>query len=248
MKTGRIWLRKSATMFPGHPFCREEWADLKLEPRHDPVASFWWYPVPPAKRHCVCAHGTDLPRHLQVGSVWLYFSLITLPSVCQGKKIYFQPLFAVVSHSVASTVKHALSIWLSIIVFSNHITILSAAGTALVFVGVFLYNKARQIQRKSLQAMAAEQSHKSLLKDHNYQAAQWDWKKKKEKEKTIGRYRQNCLGPYLLAWDDWTCAILPPAQVTFFWWNFNCNCHVLKLLWNMQLLPWQRSVPVWPSF
>ncbi|CAG01746.1 unnamed protein product, partial [Tetraodon nigroviridis] len=60
-----------------------------------------------------------------------------------------------VTFSVASTVKHALSIWLSILVFSNHITILSATGTALVFVGVFLYNKARQIQRKSLQAAAA---------------------------------------------------------------------------------------------
>lgn len=76
------------------------------------------------------------------------------------------------SHSVASTVKHALSVWLSIIVFSNHITILSATGTALVFVGVFLYNKARQIQRKALQTMAAEQSHKPLLKDQNFQPAQ----------------------------------------------------------------------------
>lgn len=86
--------------------------------------------------------------------------------------MYVQQLFAIVSHSVASTVKHALSIWLSILVFSNHITILSATGTALVFVGVFLYNKARQSQRKLLQAMAAEQSHKSLLKDHSFQAAQ----------------------------------------------------------------------------
>ncbi|XP_056897135.1 solute carrier family 35 member E2A-like isoform X1 [Takifugu flavidus] len=77
-----------------------------------------------------------------------------------------------VTFSVASTVKHALSVWLSIIVFSNHITILSATGTALVFVGVFLYNKARQLQRKTLQTMAAEQSHKPLLKDQNFQAAQ----------------------------------------------------------------------------
>ena len=84
----------------------------------------------------------------------------------------FQQLFVAVSHSVASTVKHALSIWLSILVFSNHITILSATGTALVFVGVFLYNKARQIQRKSLQAAAAEQSHKALLRNHSYQAGQ----------------------------------------------------------------------------
>lgn len=67
--------------------------------------------------------------------------------------------------SVASTVKHALSVWLSVIVFSNQITILSAAGTVLVFIGVFFYNKARQIQRKTLQDMATEQSHKPLLQD-----------------------------------------------------------------------------------
>uniref|UniRef100_A0A8C8FD93 Sugar phosphate transporter domain-containing protein n=1 Tax=Oncorhynchus tshawytscha TaxID=74940 RepID=A0A8C8FD93_ONCTS len=58
-----------------------------------------------------------------------------------------------VTFSVASTVKHAMSIWLSIIVFSNHITVLSAAGTALVFVGVLLYNKAKQFQRDTLQAL-----------------------------------------------------------------------------------------------
>lgn len=74
-----------------------------------------------------------------------------------------------VTFSVASTVKHALSVWLSIIVFSNHITILSAIGTVLVFIGVFLYNKARQVQRKTLQAMAAEQNHKPLLQDQDFQ-------------------------------------------------------------------------------
>ncbi|KAM9855279.1 solute carrier family 35 member E2A [Aulostomus maculatus] len=77
-----------------------------------------------------------------------------------------------VTFSVASTVKHALSVWLSIIVFSNHITILSAAGTVLVFVGVFFYNKARQIQRETLQAMAAEQNLKPLLPDQEFQASQ----------------------------------------------------------------------------
>ncbi|TMS16025.1 solute carrier family 35 member E2A [Larimichthys crocea] len=70
-----------------------------------------------------------------------------------------------VTFSVASTVKHALSVWLSILVFSNQVTILSAIGTVLVFIGVFLYNKARQIQRATLQAMAAEQNHKPLLHD-----------------------------------------------------------------------------------
>ncbi|XP_068161546.1 solute carrier family 35 member E2A-like [Antennarius striatus] len=72
-----------------------------------------------------------------------------------------------VTFSVASTVKHALSVWLSIIVFSNQITILSAAGTVLVFIGVLLYNKARQIQRETLKAMAVEQNHKPLLQDKN---------------------------------------------------------------------------------
>lgn len=76
------------------------------------------------------------------------------------------------SFSVASTVKHALSVWLSIIVFSNHITLLSATGTIFVFFGVFFYNKARQFQRQTLQAMAAEQNHKPLLQDQNFQASQ----------------------------------------------------------------------------
>ncbi|MGH0128946.1 UNVERIFIED_CONTAM: hypothetical protein FKN15_057789 [Acipenser sinensis] len=59
-----------------------------------------------------------------------------------------------VTFSVASTVKHALSIWLSIIVFSNSITALSAVGTVLVIIGVMLYNKANQYQRESMQAIA----------------------------------------------------------------------------------------------
>ncbi|XP_024231571.1 solute carrier family 35 member E2A [Oncorhynchus tshawytscha] len=77
-----------------------------------------------------------------------------------------------VTFSVASTVKHAMSIWLSIIVFSNHITVLSAAGTALVFVGVLLYNKAKQFQRDTLQALAQaqDQHNKPLLQDHELKA------------------------------------------------------------------------------
>ncbi|NP_001133715.1 solute carrier family 35 member E2 isoform X1 [Salmo salar] len=79
-----------------------------------------------------------------------------------------------VTFSVASTVKHAMSIWLSIIVFSNHITVLSAAGTALVFVGVLLYNKAKQFQRETLQALAhaqaQDQHNKPLLQDHELKA------------------------------------------------------------------------------
>ncbi|XP_015675076.1 solute carrier family 35 member E2A-like [Protobothrops mucrosquamatus] len=56
-----------------------------------------------------------------------------------------------VTFSVASTVKHALSIWLSIIVFGNKITSLSAIGTVLVIIGVLLYNRAKQHQQEILQ-------------------------------------------------------------------------------------------------
>lgn len=62
------------------------------------------------------------------------------------------------SCSVASTVKHALSIWLSIIVFGNKVTSLSAIGTILVTVGVLLYNKAKQHQREAMQSLAAAAS------------------------------------------------------------------------------------------
>lgn len=51
--------------------------------------------------------------------------------------------------------KHALSIWLSIIVFGNKITSLSAIGTVLVTVGVLLYNKAKQHQQETIHSLAA---------------------------------------------------------------------------------------------
>lgn len=54
--------------------------------------------------------------------------------------------------------KHALSIWLSIIVFGNKITSLSAIGTILVTVGVLLYNKARQYQQETMQSLATASS------------------------------------------------------------------------------------------
>lgn len=75
--------------------------------------------------------------------------------------------------SVASTVKHAMSIWLSIIVFSNPITLLSAVGTLLVFIGVMLYNKAKQVQRNALRALAqaAESDQRPLLQESIVKAA-----------------------------------------------------------------------------
>lgn len=65
---------------------------------------------------------------------------------------YIYPLLSC-HFSVASTVKHALSIWLSIIVFGNRITSLSAIGTVLVIIGVMLFNKAKQHQRETIRMM-----------------------------------------------------------------------------------------------
>ncbi|KAM8927451.1 solute carrier family 35 member E2B [Pelodytes ibericus] len=66
-----------------------------------------------------------------------------------------------VTFSVASTVKHALSIWLSIIVFGNKITSLSAIGTVFVIIGVMLYNKARQHQRESFRLLSSQVTHEA---------------------------------------------------------------------------------------
>uniref|UniRef100_H3BIQ2 Solute carrier family 35 member E2B n=1 Tax=Latimeria chalumnae TaxID=7897 RepID=H3BIQ2_LATCH len=58
--------------------------------------------------------------------------------------------------SVASTVKHALLIWLSIIIFGNKITAVSAVGTLSVIIGVMLYNKAKRHQRELFRSLAAQ--------------------------------------------------------------------------------------------
>ncbi|KAL1438901.1 hypothetical protein MTO96_047636 [Rhipicephalus appendiculatus] len=50
-----------------------------------------------------------------------------------------------VTHSVANTVKRALMIWLSVLVFGNQVTFLSGLGTLIVIAGVFLYNHARNV-------------------------------------------------------------------------------------------------------
>uniref|UniRef100_A0A7N6ACF4 Sugar phosphate transporter domain-containing protein n=1 Tax=Anabas testudineus TaxID=64144 RepID=A0A7N6ACF4_ANATE len=122
----------------------------------------------------------DLPVIGKSGRSFIFSHDIILLLLFDGGLFHLQSVTAYalmgrispVTFSVASTVKHALSVWLSVIVFSNQITILSATGTVFVFIGVFLYNKARQIQRETLKAMAAEQNHKLLLQSQDFQASQ----------------------------------------------------------------------------
>ncbi|KAM6982208.1 solute carrier family 35 member E2A [Tautogolabrus adspersus] len=120
----------------------------------------------------------DLPLIGKSGKSFTLSTDIILLLLLDGSLFHLQSVTAYalmgrispVTFSVASTVKHALSVWMSIIVFSNHISILNATGTVLVFIGVFLYNKARQKQRKTLQAMAAEQNHKPVLQGQDFKA------------------------------------------------------------------------------
>ncbi|KAM9350906.1 solute carrier family 35 member E2A [Symphorus nematophorus] len=122
----------------------------------------------------------DIPVIGKSGRSFIFSQDIILLLLFDGGLFHLQSVTAYalmgrispVTFSVASTVKHALSVWLSIIVFSNQVTILSATGTVLVFIGVLLYNKARQIQRETLQAMAADQNHKPLLQDQDFKATQ----------------------------------------------------------------------------
>ena len=53
-----------------------------------------------------------------------------------------------VTHSVANTAKRALLILLSVILFGNQVTMWSAAGTVIVFVGVVLYNQAKVFENR----------------------------------------------------------------------------------------------------
>ena len=52
------------------------------------------------------------------------------------------------SFSVANTVKRALLIWLSILIFHNPVTFLSGFGTLTVIFGVVLYNEARDVEKR----------------------------------------------------------------------------------------------------
>merc|ERR1712241_1632597 len=57
---------------------------------------------------------------------------------------YLMDYISPVTHSVANTGKRAALIWSSVLVFGNEITLLSGLGTAVVILGVLLYNLATQ--------------------------------------------------------------------------------------------------------
>ncbi|XP_078805868.1 solute carrier family 35 member E2A isoform X1 [Oryzias latipes] len=122
----------------------------------------------------------DIPSIGKSGRSFIWSQDIVLLLLFDGCLFHLQSVTAYalmgrispVTFSVASTVKHALSVWLSVLIFSNRITVLGATGTVLVFIGVFLYTKARQNQRRTLLALIAEQNLKSGLQDQDFKAPQ----------------------------------------------------------------------------
>ncbi|KAJ3585855.1 hypothetical protein NHX12_012263 [Muraenolepis orangiensis] len=113
----------------------------------------------------------DIPVIGKSGQSFIWNQDIVLLLLFDGGLFHLQSVSAYalmgrispVTFSVASTVKHALCVWLSIIVFSNNITLLSAVGSVLVLLGVLLYNHTRQAQRRALRALAQQQQ------DNHYQ-------------------------------------------------------------------------------
>ncbi|XP_006885889.1 PREDICTED: solute carrier family 35 member E2 [Elephantulus edwardii] len=105
----------------------------------------------------------DMPVIGRSGKSFRYNQDVVLLLLMDGVLFHLQSVTAYalmgkispVTFSVASTVKHALSIWLSIIIFGNKITSLSAIGTVLVTIGVLLYNKAKQHQQEAMRSLAA---------------------------------------------------------------------------------------------
>ncbi|CAG0890616.1 unnamed protein product [Darwinula stevensoni] len=85
---------------------------------------------------------TDLHLFLAflLNGVFFHFQSITAYVLMD----YISP----VTHSVANTAKRALLIWLSVLTFHNEVTTLSGLGTLIVFIGVALYNQAREYERK----------------------------------------------------------------------------------------------------
>lgn len=88
--------------------------------------------------------------YLQSGSTSPLGPNVIFAFILNGIFFHFQSITAYVlmnytsplTHSVVNTVKRALLIWASVVLFGNEVTALSALGTGLVIAGVLLYNRA----------------------------------------------------------------------------------------------------------
>jgi len=65
-----------------------------------------------------------------------------------------------VTHSVCNTLKRALLIWVSVFLFRNQVTTMSAFGTMVVIFGVLVYNHSRNIETSRLNRTKSDVSRK----------------------------------------------------------------------------------------
>lgn len=75
-------------------------------------------------------------------------------------------MFVVIFSSVCNTVKRAIAIWLSVLVFGNEVTLLSGVGTTVVIIGVFLYNRARHYEQHASHVQAKAASRSTFISDN----------------------------------------------------------------------------------
>lgn len=82
----------------------------------------------------------------------MFFCLLLNGIFFHGQTIaayYLMDYISPVTHSVANTGKRAFLIWTSVLLFGNEVTFLSGLGTAIVILGVLLYNLAMEVDAKS---------------------------------------------------------------------------------------------------
>ncbi|CAB4012993.1 solute carrier family 35 member E2-like [Paramuricea clavata] len=70
-------------------------------------------------------------------------------------------LISPITFSVANTVKRTLLIWLSVVVFANHVTWLSGLGTMIVTLGVVMYQRAKQVEAADKHKQQQDQNHRA---------------------------------------------------------------------------------------
>lgn len=93
----------------------------------------------------------NIPLALQSTSNKLFFSYLFNGIAYHIQSVAAFAIMAYISpitHSVANTVKRALLIWLSILIFNNPITFFSGVGTLIVISGVIIYNEGQGPERK----------------------------------------------------------------------------------------------------
>ena len=100
----------------------------------------------------------DMPAQLGTLDRHMMWMLVFNGAVFYAQSLFAYSLMSLISpitFSVSNTVKRAGLIWFSVLVFGNAVTAVGAFGTLLVIFGVFLYQRARQMESAERERVAA---------------------------------------------------------------------------------------------